>query len=117
MKKAIPDNAKIAKDAKETVQECVSEFISFITSEASEKCTQERRKTINGDDILKAMEELGFDAYIDPLREYLKRFREDQKMNEKGGSKVCRSLAVFVSSLFILTSLYFVSGKGSPGAR
>jgi nuclear transcription Y subunit beta len=33
MKKAIPANGKIAKDAKETVQECVSEFISFITSE------------------------------------------------------------------------------------
>ena len=33
MKKAIPTNAKIAKDAKETVQECVSEFISFVTSE------------------------------------------------------------------------------------
>lgn len=33
MKKALPDNAKIAKEAKETVQECVSEFISFITSE------------------------------------------------------------------------------------
>lgn len=33
MKMAIPTNAKIAKDAKETVQECVSELISFITSE------------------------------------------------------------------------------------
>lgn len=33
MKKALPANGKIAKDAKETVQECVSEFISFITSE------------------------------------------------------------------------------------
>ncbi len=33
MKKGLPNNAKIAKDAKETVQECVSEFISFITSE------------------------------------------------------------------------------------
>ena len=33
MKKALPANAKIAKDAKDTVQECVSEFISFITSE------------------------------------------------------------------------------------
>lgn len=33
MKKSLPTNAKIAKDAKETVQECVSEFISFITSE------------------------------------------------------------------------------------
>lgn len=33
MKKAIPPNGKIAKDSKELVQECVSEFISFITSE------------------------------------------------------------------------------------
>jgi histone H3/H4 len=33
MKKQLPPNAKIAKDAKETVQECVSEFISFLTSE------------------------------------------------------------------------------------
>jgi hypothetical protein len=33
MKKSLPDNAKIAKEAKECVQECVSEFISFITSE------------------------------------------------------------------------------------
>lgn len=33
MKQVLPENAKIAKDAKETVQECVSEFISFVTSE------------------------------------------------------------------------------------
>lgn len=33
MKRGLPANAKIAKEAKETVQECVSEFISFITSE------------------------------------------------------------------------------------
>lgn len=33
MKQAVPTNAKIAKDAKDTVQACVSEFISFVTSE------------------------------------------------------------------------------------
>lgn len=33
MRKAVPENAKISKEAKELVQECVSEFISFITSE------------------------------------------------------------------------------------
>ncbi|CAA0814487.1 Nuclear transcription factor Y subunit B-8 [Striga hermonthica] len=32
MKKALPTNGKIAKDAKDTVQECVSKFISFATS-------------------------------------------------------------------------------------
>lgn len=52
MKKVLPNNAKMAKDSKESIQTCVSEFISFITSEASEKCQQEKRKTINGDDIM-----------------------------------------------------------------
>ncbi|KAH9671860.1 nuclear transcription factor Y subunit B-10 [Citrus sinensis] len=76
MKKALPANGKIAKDAKETVQECVSEFISFITSEASDKCQREKRKTINGDDLLWAMATLGFEDYIDPLKIYLTRYRE-----------------------------------------
>jgi len=42
MKKGIPSQGKIAKDARECVQECVSEFISFITSEASDRCQAEK---------------------------------------------------------------------------
>ncbi|EPY74057.1 nuclear transcription factor Y subunit beta [Camelus ferus] len=83
MKNAIPQTGKIAKDAKECVQECVSEFISFITSEASERCHQEKRKTINGEDILFAMSTLGFDSYVEPLKLYLQKFREAMK-GEKG---------------------------------
>lgn len=88
MKKAVPANGKIAKDSKETVQECVSEFISFITSEASDKCQREKRKTINGDDLLWAMATLGFEEYIDPLKLYLQKFRElegDTKGPAKAG--------------------------------
>ncbi|KAI3795053.1 hypothetical protein L1987_37697 [Smallanthus sonchifolius] len=76
MKKVIPSNGKISKDAKETVQECVSEFISFITGEASDKCQQEKRKTINGDDIIWAITTLGFEEYVDPLKQYLLKYRE-----------------------------------------
>ncbi|XP_065857043.1 nuclear transcription factor Y subunit B-10-like [Euphorbia lathyris] len=93
MKKALPANGKIAKDAKETVQECVSEFISFITSEASDKCQREKRKTINGDDLLWAMATLGFEDYIDPLKIYLTRYREmegDTKGSGKGGEASVR---------------------------
>mmetsp|Transcript_6094 Transcript_6094/g.20705 ORF Transcript_6094/g.20705 Transcript_6094/m.20705 type:complete len:113 (+) Transcript_6094:1938-2276(+) len=78
MKKALPTNAKIAKDAKETVQECVSEFISFVTSEASDKCLREKRKTINGDDLLWAMSTLGFEEYIEPLKLHLVKFRQSE---------------------------------------
>ncbi|KAI8370351.1 histone-fold-containing protein [Radiomyces spectabilis] len=80
MKKALPDNAKIAKDAKECVQECVSEFISFITSEASDRCQQEKRKTINGEDILWAMQSLGFENYAETLKIYLAKYRETTKL-------------------------------------
>ncbi|CAM8952966.1 unnamed protein product [Rhodiola kirilowii] len=87
MKKALPANAKISKDAKETVQECVSEFISFITGEASDKCQREKRKTINGDDLLWAMTTLGFEEYVDPLKVYLTKFREmdGEKTSTAGG--------------------------------
>ncbi|KAK8930824.1 Nuclear transcription factor Y subunit B-3 [Platanthera zijinensis] len=78
MKRSLPANAKISKEAKETVQECVSEFISFITGEASDKCQREKRKTINGDDLLWAMTTLGFDSYVSPLKTYLGRYRESE---------------------------------------
>ncbi|WOH00948.1 hypothetical protein DCAR_0520325 [Daucus carota subsp. sativus] len=97
MKKGLPANGKIAKDAKETVQECVSEFISFITSEASDKCQREKRKTINGDDLLWAMATLGFEDYIEPLKVYLARYREmegDTKGSGKGAEGSSRKEGV-----------------------
>lgn len=50
MKIALPDNAKIAKEAKECMQECVSEFISFITSEG-QSYTQHIDKLLTADSV------------------------------------------------------------------
>ncbi|KAM7458262.1 hypothetical protein BLSTO_00972 [Blastocystis sp. subtype 1] len=91
MKRSIPPTAKVSKDAKECVQECVSEFIAFITSEASDKCKQEKRKTINGDDLLYAMNALGFEKYTEPLRLYLTKYREgslDAGIDERKGKEM-----------------------------
>ncbi|WCJ28196.1 nuclear factor Y subunit B6 [Euphorbia peplus] len=76
MRRMLPPHAKISDDAKETIQECVSEFISFITSEANERCQREQRKTITAEDVLYAMSKLGFDDYIEPLTMYLHRYRD-----------------------------------------
>lgn len=83
------------------MQECVSEFISFITSEgssrqsplrvichaklkiASEKCHQEKRKTVNGEDILFAMTSLGFENYAEALKIYLAKYREVRNSTPK----------------------------------
>lgn len=76
MRKSIPSHAKISDDAKELIQESVSEFVSFVTSEANFRCQQEQRKTITAEDVLWAMSNLGFDDYIEPLTFYLERYRE-----------------------------------------
>ncbi|KAI8904096.1 histone-fold-containing protein [Gorgonomyces haynaldii] len=79
MKRGLPQNAKIAKEAKDCVQDCVSEFIAFVTSEASDRCAQEKRKTINGEDILWALNSLGFEHYTAVLRMYLENYRQSIK--------------------------------------
>lgn len=50
MKRALPSNASISKAAKETMQECVSELISFISSEAVESTRRRGRKTLRGEE-------------------------------------------------------------------
>lgn len=92
MKQILPSNAKISKEGKETMQECVSEFISFVTSEASDKCHKEKRKTVNGDDICWALGSLGFDDYVEPLKRYLCRFRE-LEAEKANHHKVCSNRA------------------------
>lgn len=94
MKYTLPATAKVSKDAKECMQECISEFISFITSEASDKCLRDKRKTINGEDILYSMHDLGFENYAEVLKIYLAKYREQQALKqERGETKVSKKLA------------------------
>ncbi|CAN6701804.1 unnamed protein product [Malus baccata var. baccata] len=91
MKKALPANAKISKDAKETVQEC-----------ASDKCQREKRKTINGDDLLWAMTTLGFEEYVEPLKVYLQKYREmEGEKSTMGGGGVMSNPGSSASKSFI----------------
>ncbi|CBI39744.3 hypothetical protein VitviT2T_030011 [Vitis vinifera] len=83
MRRVLPAHAQISDQAKESIQECVCEFISFITSEANDRSHHELRKTITGEDIIAAMGKLGFDDYIEPLTLYLHRYRQAE--NERDG--------------------------------
>ncbi|PWA92834.1 nuclear transcription factor Y subunit B-4 [Artemisia annua] len=88
MKQILPPTAKISKEARETMQECASEFISFVTGEASEKCHKENRKTLNGDDICWALASLGFDDHSSAVVRYLNKFREFERERTAASSSV-----------------------------
>ena len=57
--------------------DCLTRLLTAtLSSIASEKCQQEKRKTVNGEDILFAMTSLGFENYADALKIYLIKYRE-----------------------------------------
>lgn len=76
MRGALDSRLKVSREAKFLMEECVTEFICFISSEAAEKCRQERRKTVNAADILEVMKQLGFDNYVYILQAYLFKYRQ-----------------------------------------
>ena len=76
MQRVLPEEAMVAKEGKEAVKLAVSEFISFVTSEASDRCKKEKRKTVSGEDLICAIGTLGMDHYVEPLKAYLKLYKD-----------------------------------------
>jgi histone H3/H4 len=46
-------------------------FILYLTNAANEQCRAHKRTTISAQDVLTAVEEVGFAEFIDPLKDYL----------------------------------------------
>lgn len=75
MLRTIPNHGEIAGDAILLIHQCVSMFISLLTSKVNSLCPEEWA-TITAEDVLIALNKLGFYGYIKPLFIYLNRFRE-----------------------------------------
>ncbi|XBW36126.1 hypothetical protein QEN19_001703 [Hanseniaspora menglaensis] len=82
MKSVLPEGTKISKDAKQLMQECCSELISFITSESTEIVSVNKRKTVMGDDIISSLYNLGFENYGEIMKIYLQKYRELQLLKQ-----------------------------------
>ena len=66
--------AQLIEQQQSAIKQCVRKAQQ--ACRASDKCQKEKRKTINGDDLLWAMGTLGFEDYVAPLNVYLGKFRE-----------------------------------------
>lgn len=75
MRQSLLANHKLSAGSKTMMQECVQEFIAFITCEAQERADGQRRSTLNGDDVLHALTVLGFDEYAKMGKIWLSRYR------------------------------------------
>lgn len=58
---------------------------------AAERCQNEKRKTINGEDLLWAMNALGFENYVEPLKTFLVKYRDVSSRRHRFWSSLIQS--------------------------
>ncbi|XP_019251102.1 PREDICTED: nuclear transcription factor Y subunit B-9-like [Nicotiana attenuata] len=83
MRRILPQHAKVSDDAKEAIQELVSEFINHITNLANERCHREQRRTVTAEDVIWAMNKTGLTNYVGPLTLYLQKHREQEASGQR----------------------------------
>lgn len=76
MKDAMPSVAKISKESKELMGKCASEFIAITTCRAKDICDCEARKTITGEDLIRAMEDLDLPYYAELTKILFEKLKE-----------------------------------------
>ncbi|ESO08155.1 hypothetical protein HELRODRAFT_75183 [Helobdella robusta] len=79
IKEALPDNVIISKDARLAISKAASVFVLYSTSCANNFAMQQKRKTINAQDVFDAMKELDFESFIAPLKANLEVYKNNQK--------------------------------------
>ncbi|KAL6005295.1 hypothetical protein ACLOJK_005858 [Asimina triloba] len=70
------EEMSVQKDAILAFSESARIFIHYLSATANDICKESKRQTINADDVLKALEEIEFPQFIEPLRVALDDFRQ-----------------------------------------
>ncbi|PKU60231.1 DNA polymerase epsilon subunit 3 [Dendrobium catenatum] len=74
------------KDALIAFSESARIFIHYLSATANDICKESRRQTINAEDVFKALDDMEFTEFIQPLRDSLEEFRK-KNAGRKSGTK------------------------------
>lgn len=88
MREEVPPGFKVTKECKELMQEILTEFILFVTSEAAETSNNDRRRKLSGHAIVEALETLGFDPYLDQARATFAQLQEAAREEKEAKDRV-----------------------------
>ncbi|KAF2209592.1 hypothetical protein CERZMDRAFT_86909 [Cercospora zeae-maydis SCOH1-5] len=80
-----------AKETRDVLIECCVEFITMLSSEANEIAEKDAKKTIAGEHIFKALEELDFGDYVPELSRVAEGFKAESARRERKQTKIEQS--------------------------
>jgi DNA polymerase epsilon subunit 3 len=77
IKNVLPDNVQITKDARAAFTRAAGIFIFYLTHCANDFSKENKRSTIQTQDVLNALRELDFGEFQVPLEEFLEVYRKE----------------------------------------
>lgn len=83
----LPKDIAISKEAREAITECSIEFIMMLSTQLNDIAEKEAKKTIASDHVVKALEELDFNNYLEIINKILSEQKELLKGKEKRNNK------------------------------
>lgn len=71
VKEALPNGVNLSKEARVALARSASVFVLYLTSSANMLASKDKRSTIRGQDVMKALDETDFSHFEEPLQKAL----------------------------------------------
>ena len=74
----LPEKAKVGNAARKALSHSAAIFVLYSTTQAMRSANDDGRKMISGNDVIKALQAMGFSSFAPELEATLKKFRSEQ---------------------------------------
>lgn len=92
IKDLLPPDMRVAGDSVDLIVQCCNEFVHLISTQANEVSEAEKKNTINPEHILRALEQLGFNTFVDDVGAAWEEWKGEKKEHQKLASKKSAAL-------------------------
>lgn len=79
IKERVPADMKLGSETSDMVLECCNRLIHILSSTANESSEKHKRTTILPEDVLHAVQELGFESFVPALEAALDAYKSEKK--------------------------------------
>ncbi|KAF4521364.1 hypothetical protein B566_EDAN006953 [Ephemera danica] len=87
VKDALPIGISMSKEARVALARSASVFVLYLTSSANLLAHKEKRSTIRGQDVIKALDDTDFTHFEEPLTKALEHFKKGQQDKKDASEK------------------------------
>lgn len=93
IKERVPSDMRVGSETSDMVLECCNSLIHILSSTANEVSEKQKRTTILPEDVLQAVEDLGFTSYAPALKAALDAYKSEKKEAKSLKSKKAATMS------------------------